>query len=627
MSSPSYEGLFFGNHMTEEGDQLADRALASHRAGKHQEARILYERSLKSETKHRYFVLVNLGFLELANGESSQAIKRATEAIQIQKTFRQAYELKASAAIDLGMKRTAYEAWQECLKACRESLSVAERSEVCASIYCIATELGEKEAVEAITSDIRLDDLTGKGLKNLVWALILQGEMGEAGKILGDPSNYQKLEPFDQAVLRFAYKAKLQKEEHLEKVLSQEELSSLRRLAESNSIEMLLAITKAASVIGRHDLVLEILEIIGKTTTDQFEWLALAGDAHFSHGDLESSEKIYELVTQHPDFLPDRLDHKRYELDLARCRLGLGDFSEETWALYERRIDVVFQEKYTLSTGRLYPQLPRWSPDVQYQHILLTHEQGLGDQILFTTLIPAFKKSYPELTISLEVHPKLGAWTKKRFTELQVYTTGQSIPEAEATFDSVLFLSSIAQYIKTVELEKHLNSIKNSKTDLRRIGKAGKPRIGLYWRSSDSNLSDAKSVNLNLLEPLRQLGVEWVCLQDRIDPAECQQMQDWPMTMPAFDLRDDLESLEDLMQSLDGVVTISTTVAHMASAMGLPTWVMLSEKDGKKLWCWGHAEDDCRFYGSARLVRGLASSPEKVVTIVLAQLKKYLEMQ
>jgi tetratricopeptide (TPR) repeat protein len=612
--------------MTREGDRLANLALVSHQSGRHEEARRLYERALETGTKHRSYVLVNLGFLELARGKSTRAMERASDAISIKRSFTQAYELKASAALDLGHKRVALETWRDCLEECQDELSMAERADVCAAICCMATELGEREAGWIHTSAIRAKDLTAKGLKNFIWALILQDELTLVDRVIKNKAD-GRLEPFDLIVIGFALRARSRGQAKLSAVLSESELVGLKELAESKRWEVPLALARAGSVIKRHDLVIEIVEFIGGAASYIFEWLGLAADAYYSEGRLEDAVRILEMVQRHPEFDDNRTDHQRYELDLARCMLALGDMSPESWALYERRIDVVFQERYTLSAGRLYPDLPRWSPNESLHHVLLTHEQGLGDQILFTTLIPAFRKSFPALEVSLEVHPKLGAWTRKRFGDIQVYTTGQSIPREKATFDSVLFLGSIAQYIKPVDLQIHLSSLQAARIDRHHKNDTAKPRIGIYWRSSDSSLSDAKSMSLSLLEPLKGLEVDWVCLQDRLSHSEYQKARDWPMNIPNFDLREDLESLESLMQSLNGVVTISTTVAHMACAMGLPTWVMLSEKEGKKLWCWGDTEADCRFYGSAHLVRGLATSPHQVVATVLADLKKYLTEQ
>ena len=126
-------------------------------------------------------------------------------------------------------------------------------------------------------------------------------------------------------------------------------------------------------------------------------------------------------------------------------------------------------------------------------------------------------------------------------------------------------------------------------------------RIGLTWHGSGSQSPDRRSVPFGQLLPL--LGQEQAMffslqLGDAAnDPARAGIESELADLSP---LMDDFASTAALIEQLDLVITIDTAVAHLAGALGKPTWLLLSAAPD---WRWMLGRDDSPWYPSMRLFR------------------------
>lgn len=114
-------------------------------------------------------------------------------------------------------------------------------------------------------------------------------------------------------------------------------------------------------------------------------------------------------------------------------------------------------------------------------------------------------------------------------------------------------------------------------------------RVGLAWRAGDWNA--ARSIPERELAPLPAVpNVRWFSIQyDAAAPAFAE-----PLACR------DLAELARRLQSLDLVVTVDTMTAHLAGALGLPTWTLLTADAD---WRWMAARDDSPWYPTMRLFR------------------------
>ncbi len=129
-------------------------------------------------------------------------------------------------------------------------------------------------------------------------------------------------------------------------------------------------------------------------------------------------------------------------------------------------------------------------------------------------------------------------------------------------------------------------------------------KVGIVWGGNSKNGNDRdRSITLTELLPLLSLtGVEFYSLQKgRSD--ELQQFQAANPLIAIVDLEEQLEDFADTAAAiarLDLVISVDTSVAHLAGAMGKPVWVLLSAVPD---WRWGLDRADSPWYPTARLFR------------------------
>jgi hypothetical protein len=140
-----------------------------------------------------------------------------------------------------------------------------------------------------------------------------------------------------------------------------------------------------------------------------------------------------------------------------------------------------------------------------------------------------------------------------------------------------------------------------------RLGEASARRVGLVWAGNPrstapgSDIDSRRSIDPALLAPLAEVpGIEWHSLQ--LGPAaRC-----GARLAPGFRLRDMTAQIGDfadtaaLMANLDLVISVDTSVVHVAGAIGAPTW-MLNRFDSH--WRWGPDGEATPWYPSVRIFR------------------------
>jgi hypothetical protein len=115
----------------------------------------------------------------------------------------------------------------------------------------------------------------------------------------------------------------------------------------------------------------------------------------------------------------------------------------------------------------------------------------------------------------------------------------------------------------------------------------GRRRVGLVWAGNPNHRNDRnRSIPNDLVETLTGLeAVEWIPLQKGHEPA------------PGFT---DFADTAGLIANLDMVISVDTSVAHLAGALGKPVWVLLPFAPD---WRWMLGRDDSPWYAGARLFR------------------------
>jgi hypothetical protein len=144
------------------------------------------------------------------------------------------------------------------------------------------------------------------------------------------------------------------------------------------------------------------------------------------------------------------------------------------------------------------------------------------------------------------------------------------------------------------------NEAITAKWQARFANKSSKPQVGITWSGSQLHVNDHnRSMSLSQLAPLLNLDVDWHILQTEIRETDELLL---PQT-PLKDWRPELTSLHEtagLLDQLDLLITVDTSVAHLSAALGKPTWIMLPYAPDFR---WLLNRSDTPWYPSVQLFR------------------------
>ncbi len=257
---------------------------------------------------------------------------------------------------------------------------------------------------------------------------------------------------------------------------------------------------------------------------------------------------------------------------------------------------------------RSYPH-PRWSGErLAAGRVLIWGEQGVGDEIMFAGLIrevvaagnrcvlecdrrlrPLFARSFPEVEVVSGYDPDL-----QRGLEIAAHLPSGSLPG--------LYRRRLEDFATTAA--PYLVADAARSRQLRARYDDGRPLVGVAWHSNNQKSGKGRSLDLAQLAPLfAQTGVRWVSLQygEPIGLREQALTAEAPLLIDAaVDQWTDLDGFAAQVAAMDLVVTIDNSTAHMAAALGVPTWILLPSAPD---WRWMLARMDSPWYPTARLFR------------------------
>jgi tetratricopeptide (TPR) repeat protein len=290
-----------------------------------------------------------------------------------------------------------------------------------------------------------------------------------------------------------------------------------------------------------------------------------------------------------------RPDYAEAHFNLAIQLLLNGDYARG-WAEYEWRKRLPDPLGY-----REYDQ-PAWTgqEDISGKTLLVYSEQGFGDTIQFVRFVPALERL--GATVVLDIQPGLETIFRSIGPGVQFI----SDPDKPASFDfhcALLSLpAALGVSLDRVSGEAYLSADKKSaETWLAKIPASGVPRIGLAWSGSPTHKNDHKrSIPLATLAPLLNEPIHWISLQKAVRPEDAMAVADNSRLNLTGDALVDFAATAALIETLDLVITVDTSVAHLAGAMGKPVWLMVATDVD---WRWLKDRSDSPWYDSVRIFR------------------------
>jgi tetratricopeptide (TPR) repeat protein len=315
------------------------------------------------------------------------------------------------------------------------------------------------------------------------------------------------------------------------------------------------------------------------------------GAAIGSQGRFEEEEAHYRhALTLAPD-------HADALHNLALLQLRRGNFTEG-WALHEVRWR---SSKYKPMN---VPGVPEWRGEpLQGKTLLVAGEQGHGDMIQFARYV----------TVLERMGATVDMWVPENIVELIQSVRGvrRALPigptnEYDYWTPSMSVPHRVAHLVPGVVADTPYMSVSAERIGSwpARVKKlAGTRRkIGIVWAGSPTFGNDQfRSMPFTAWSPFAAVAnTEWFSLQKG---AARDQLSQPGCALKAHDLTDDIHNFADtaaLIEQLDLVITVDTSVAHLAGALGKPVWVFLPANYD---WRWMLDRDDSPWYPHTRLFK------------------------
>ncbi|HXX07125.1 MAG TPA: tetratricopeptide repeat protein [Pseudolabrys sp.] len=284
----------------------------------------------------------------------------------------------------------------------------------------------------------------------------------------------------------------------------------------------------------------------------------------------------------------------------ALSKLSLGEY-EEGWKLYEWR----WKNRLFTSPVRYFTP-PLWLNDsnIKDKTILIHAEQGFGDTIQFSRYLNLLKDK--KCKIIFEVQKPLSTLFKSSKWQCEVIVQGEKIPSFDVHCPLVSLPLAFETRVETIPANvPYIDAPEEKKIEWAEIigTTKEKPRIGLAWSGNPyfaGGLDISRPVPLSALGAIISNKFEWYRLQKDLRDSDKHALDNLSVIKDLSDVFNDFSDIAALIEQLDLVISIDTSIAHLAGAMGKPVWIMLAFHSDFR---WLRERTDSPWYPTARLYR------------------------
>ncbi len=311
---------------------------------------------------------------------------------------------------------------------------------------------------------------------------------------------------------------------------------------------------------------------------------------------LQASKRNPEAIESFQRALALNPDYADAHFNMGLSLLTLGDYPRGFFE-YEWR-----WTRTGMSGPRRY-QKPLWdgASPLSGKTIFLHAEQGLGDTVQFARYVPLLAKTGARIV--LEVQPELKSLLSGLGGAAQVLGRG----EPEPAFDVHSPLGRLPLALKTLVTNvpvgiPYLRAPDDKIAAWRaRLGETSAPRVAVVWAGNAAHLNDRnRSVPLPALAPLWAAGPQFISLQRELRSGDAEILAAQPSLIHLGAEIADFSDTAAVLASCDLVISVDTSVAHVAGAMGRPLWMLLPFAPD---WRWTLEGTRSPWYPEARLFR------------------------
>lgn len=283
---------------------------------------------------------------------------------------------------------------------------------------------------------------------------------------------------------------------------------------------------------------------------------------------------------------------------IAHLHLQTGDYARG-WAEREARWLVDdFAPDYPKFTQ------PKWlgQGEVRGKTILICSDEGFGDTLQFARYLPLLAARGASIVLMVQpaLCPLLAGLAG--VSACLPYGTRQ-LPPFDLHCPIMSLPLAFGTTLDTIPTASYLPPPAAARVQAwgQRLGAHDRLRVGLAWSGNPKQANDGnRSMPLAGLGPLLGCDASFVSLQKDVRPGDKAFLE---AHGEIVDLTAEIADFADtaaLIENLDLVITVCTSVAHLAATLGRPTWVMLPYVGD---WRWLTGRDDSPWYPAARLFR------------------------
>nr|WP_255428136.1 tetratricopeptide repeat protein [Ramlibacter cellulosilyticus] len=556
---------------------LGNQALA---AGDLAEARRCYEQGVLAEPGDAA-LRMNLGYVLLEQGQFAGAAERLAQALALRRPqdgfAHEAHFLLGRAQAALGQNEDALRSFEaatllkpDFVEAFDEGTRALHQLERHAEAAQWARRL----------CDLRPDPFTRMVLGN---ELLLAGQSGDAAAVLAevraaDPGN------LEAAVLHY------------------------RALIKAGRVEEALAAVDRALELGGRTAPLLVMRSVPLERLARFdeglacldEALALEPhqrDALVNRGSmLLQTLRVAESVAAVEEALRTYPDDADLHWTLSIGLMLLGDY-RRGWAEGEWRMrSVAFRNK------ALQLSQPQWQGEDLAGRTLFVHtEQGFGDAIQFLRFVPQVAARAKEVLLLIPpgLEPLVAGVLP---ANCRILPQRSLLPPIDFHCPLMSVPAVLGCTLENLPAQVPYLFAEEGKVQAWRA-RLGTDRlnVGIAWSGNARHVNDHnRSMALATFRSLQAQGCRFVTVQPELREADRAELAAWA---EAVDHGRELRNFADtaaLVQALDLVITVDTSIAHLAGALGKPVWILLPWVPD---WRWMLERSDSPWYPSARLHR------------------------
>jgi tetratricopeptide (TPR) repeat protein len=278
------------------------------------------------------------------------------------------------------------------------------------------------------------------------------------------------------------------------------------------------------------------------------------------------------------------------------------------------------QWRWNTAAARRFPGIKEWRGEALNGATIIVHaEQGFGDTIHFARYLPlvAARGGRVVFEAPVEQHRLFAGITGVA----QIVAFGDALPEAQWHCPLLNLPLAFATTLSTVPRDvPYLGADRAAAADWRRRLAEPALKVGLVWAGRPEHKRDRhRSLALSQLAQLAAIpNVVFYALQKGAAVREAEAAPHGMRVEILSPLLGDFADTAAAIMALDLVISVDTSVAHLAGALGKPVWILLPYAPD---WRWLEKRSDSPWYPSAELFRQDSSRRwEPVITDVAAEL-------